>query len=1469
MRDNEPQIPNTSEVQRPPQSLTVESSINTQESNLNSLATKLTVIKNRVQASREKIQSLVTDPPVDPDQTEKKPERYEVVTKLSTLCNEEVSAVDFMQQSRQILPYADDLIAEAKADINRLDQQKRGIEHHLKKYEDEYHDLCQAKGLRKITTYFRKKEANNLVVETAQKLNRQIDFMEPRQNDLGKLERQVFSIRQKQEETLKTETKQAIDSVVEAYVDFNKAVSQDGTVHTDIRHQFLKESIIPSIKTCGISDGAKEELYNNLVDYVNCNSSESIKKEDLKTKITQQLSKNSLFDLQIDCNQLFNNIDADIPTEIISRMAAEDITSIQEITKGIVKSSTEAQMIEYYSLPHNRLEKRICSRVTNPVESFPEPKIWSAVKNSQPLHEVFGGFAKKMDESNYQHLISAVLHETTGSCIDALYYYPTPETIKTLVVLAAADSGPQYSTNHANRTLSELKIRSPNWSGILDQTETVYPEIKPLRDSLEKWSQWEHTHEPDVQKKGKELFLKIINDPKSSKELVDISISALPTKALIDLLAVKNITSCDNVEVIKKALEILENPPREVVNELIANNQPLNQVDSNTISKSLRNFSISTLKEAFAGNIDQNSDFLKKCVLISDFVINNSLDTNALKFISSLSVQERIIHPKFKSEDFNHFMSSYKEIPALLTNYDLLYRFCACYSPNIDLASFESIYDAYKDHKNIIGLVVDFVKDKKISPERAIEIATNDMDIFSPETLPIVIDFPNKFLSPKGCNNLRELSSVFAGNTKILLELAKIHTESNHELITAMPKLAPVLSTEAMKGNRDLIIKNFDTIVKENADIKFINNLIGKFGKKSDQLLIGYLECLNAGAITTKDRELALEFAQQFRVFSPITLEGYRKAKEVGSEKIYVSQLQALAEKMTGIGTITDEERKRPYYKDLIHHVYANNAGGFGSYEGSASCSDRSADIAGFKIDLVYEIDLLSQSEIKTKDGETLDLNIKEQIQKPIYDIAAKINNLGHNKEKVQAMLRQDIDQAFNAIVSGRGFDGVDLEKITTNDEKLFLILVDSVYGGKSINNKVIKDLFLTYEFANYEDVSEYINGTNDRTRRASNQDYALFCEVEAFYSDRIKEVNRRLVDSAWNNPVIATQMLKYFDSLSRDSQSAQKKDAQNKIQIEKLGLSRGFIDQVGSQLKRRYGSNYSPEQIIKFIHSYENLNDGLSDKKTTSDKKETQAVYGLIRAQREKTFEALRILTGRSVDPAKTHLEEINLEEAMKDVKIVSGEYNDEQFATYTGQKFIDIFQEERQTIHHELDKFESSTGKKREVLNGTFSKNKETAHARMVGGVCVSQDNPSKNPKQNLWDMKNYLEFVLQEPDTLQCQGLVLLHHFTENGKKVLTASFNPSGTYVYSVDEEALFNGLASKIEQFAQDNNFDIVAVSKHKAVRTNRTNGTFEAAMDKRIKQVNKSFSFSKPQQFSYSPAYEIQDMDIIWEKKAA
>ncbi|QQG44167.1 MAG: hypothetical protein HYW86_04905 [Candidatus Roizmanbacteria bacterium] len=684
------------------------------------------------------------------------------------------------------------------------------------------------------------------------------------------------------------------------------------------------------------------------------------------------------------------------------------------------------------------------------------------------------------------------------------------------------------------------------------------------------------------------------------------------------------------------------------------------------------------------------------------------------------------------------------------------------------------------------------------------------------------------------------------------------------DFFITVPQKCAWMTDEKMEPVKEFVTENIQMFLKDNKDIDFINQVVGISGSRSLDIFKGYVDCIKAGVITAEDRKIFLDFVNRFRAVSPAIIGGYKQAVESGQAEIYISRLLSISDKLIASSDISEEERKVPFFKDLVRHVYPNNSGQWGSYERVEECSDRSGDLAEFKIEPRYQIDLLSQSLVRLRQGELVDSQVLIDLQKPIYAVQRKLQEAGGDVEQLKKNLGVNIDQYFTELVKRGVFEGIDRASLSV-EQNFFLILSESIYHENGIDLNLLKDLMITYEFAYFEDIAGFIQGTNDRVYGASNRDYALLCELSQFYSDKIKEVNKRLVTAGFGNPQVEEQMKKYFAMLGSSNQSQSRQEKLNRMQVKKLGMSQDFVTQVRKILEVRNNRKYSEEEVQKIIAKYEGVTHGLSEKSSSSTNLHTKKLYGMLRSQRERSFEALKLIAGKDTDPKSIHLGEINLQEALNsELQILKGEYDREEFASYTAQRFIDIFEEERGVTEGNLQKFESEKGTKREVLNAYFTKTKESANARMVGGVCVSKDNPDRG-KKNLWDMSNYFQLVFQDPGNFQCQGLVLLHHFTDkNGKRILTASLNPSSTYLYSVDEGALFSGIMGVLEKFALGNNFDVVAVSKNSSIRTNRAGGEFEKAIDKRIKDVNKEYSFDEGKVFSYMPSYRLKDMDVVW-----
>jgi len=728
---------------------------------------------------------------------------------------------------------------------------------------------------------------------------------------------------------------------------------------------------------------------------------------------------------------------------------------------------------------------------------------------------------------------------------------------------------------------------------------------------------------------------------------------------------------------------------------------------------------------------------------------------------------------------------------------------------------------------------------------------------------------PTSFLFETLVKNNSYNVDFFKAN--LIPNVLKFYSSKDRQLWTLL-----ISNNLSLEGNKKvisdklltLIFTNKEQLADNSSDINFLSNIIGMFGKKNETIIEKYLESLTSGVITKEDKTLVLEFLNEFSVLTPNIIKGYKEAKQNHTEKLFISSLKEIAQKLTSSKGLSETEYQSLYYQDLIQHIYPNNVGQYTSYESNSFCSDRSSDLSQFNIQDIYQIDLLSQGKIKIKDGEKADPEVQPQLEKPVLQGLENLKAINFDKEVGNQQLHQQAD----ILLSQVNLPNIDLSQLSLED-KLFIIVSESIYHHQNIDPNDLKQLLITYEFVNFEDIRNFIQGTNDKVSQSSNPDYAHLCELSNFYSDRIKEVNKRIIESVSTNPQISKLLPTYFQSLTQQESQQTNQNNIDKLQVDKLGLTDGFVDQLTKTLKRRFPEkSFTPDQVKRMLHIYETVTQGLTNSKSNSSDKNTQAFYGQFRSQREKTFTLLRQLSTDYIDPRSIHLDEINLQQAVNlNQSVESGGYNQDEFLAYTAQKFIDIFSDEKSQLDAELSKYESESGNQRERLNAYITKTKASANARMVGGVCVSGDNPKningQEDKNNQWDMPNYFQMVFHDPENYQCRGLCLLHHFEENGKKILTVSFNPSSTYLYSVDESSLFNGMFGQLQDFASQNGFDIIATSQNKAICTNRIGGIFEQSIDKKVSQIHKPFRFSEAKQFSYLPEYKMKDMDVIWEKQ--
>lgn len=1332
------------------------------------------------------------------------------------------------------------LMRSSEIDVRSFSEQKFHLQQELNAIRQELYGHATAPPHKRFMYVIRDSRLNKKQSELEDQIGA-LDFeiqQRYRRGDNARIEAQQIQekLGVKNRESSDNILKKELEQVRDGYVAVVRDLMKDGSLMSELRAQYINTSVRPRIIE-RISEGSKSQIvadkllidFQELLDKRDRDGFQNDLETDSWEKEVNGLIMNiSALDFTFGqlLRPLANNQDTALVENFFYMDAVDQMYSLSDVAKtsdpelSSRSDRIQGQIFEDRNawkenqgfidggLKYLNLDQFVkIDNYRNFNQLDTELKILQIIKKNPQLRAVIGDRIDEFDQAVSKRIQQHSLTDRDGGYIHALEIYPEPDSIRNLVLLASADYQ-NYRTVNANGALSTLAER-PDWENLLDSAIEKYPELESMRQVLKSWNYGEQTSNPEIGDSASAFAIQVAQTAGGDGYLRELALQACPNSKILEVLVANKKITQQQREAIETAQALIQQDNDQLDGYEITNDFYTATYRGRHIISGATSYFPNKLKE------------LQQLATISQAIVENSEDKNYRNFLTS-----------------EHIISILQK----------------------DISEEQ------------LGILLQI-------PQIVPEIQKTDMMHF-------VREYPQVFLTEQTLRTGVYIAEQVSDQGHIHDIMGKVGAQViSPEVAKMIVDNGKVFFGEKMDGVRGLVLQDGNTLISSPDDVKFLVRMVGRFGARAADVIKSYRDCLSAKVISTEDKALVMEFVEQFRMPSPEMMMRFKTAKETGTEQLFLSELKSLANRVTSGAIITEEERSKPFFKDLIQCVFPNNVGSWTTYESNASCSDRNSDLSQYIIRPNYEIDLMAVGNISLKEGVSLDRPNIERLVNNVLSVAKRFEEMGYDPEKMQGEVVSQIDKELKRLSEAGGLKGVSLDSLSTVDEKLFLLMAEAEYGNSKVLKSDLKKLMISYEFAYFEDVRDYIQGTTDRVSKAGNADYALLCELDNFYSDRVKEVGRRIVEAGWDNQVLSEKMPEYFANLVEISQQKKRQETLNRFQIDKLGLSEGFISQMVRQLKERTGRDYSPKKVREILERYESKAGGLIDSRSLNrdrmiKQKEpgkkrtreeiTQAIYGQFKSQRDKTMNAAAFISGENLDPQSVHIGEINLQQLLEtQMSIVEGVYDDEQFASYTGQRFVDLFVDERQIIEKELSKFVSDSGNERTVLNAYITKSKESANARMVGGVCVSGDNPNKNPNKNMWDMDNYFQLVLQDPESFQCQGLALLHNFTEDGKKIITASLNPSSTYLYSVDESAMFTGMMSALERFAQDNNFDEIVLSQNKGIRTNRTGGTFEKTMNERVAQIGTKRQFAQEETFSFVPPYKLKDMDVVWNKPVA
>ena len=483
-------------------------------------------------------------------------------------------------------------------------------------------------------------------------------------------------------------------------------------------------------------------------------------------------------------------------------------------------------------------------------------------------------------------------------------------------------------------------------------------------------------------------------------------------------------------------------------------------------------------------------------------------------------------------------------------------------------------------------------------------------------------------------------------------------------------------------------------------------------------------------------------------------------------------------------------------YIKVCQEVYPTR--NYNTYTYINQYKDRSEDLDSYNFDKNgYQMRLSGVVGYKIKDGYNKDPELLSNYQNRIKDI----ENLAASNENLTDFISQNFPETESKTLEGKIIE----------------------YIRKNRNDSKSVDLLLAYQLhGNYD---QFVRESVDRTdmyEKMEGKEYVMLSELSERYGDLMKETLKEIGKKVSNS--------------------------------EDKGL---FVKDIGDEIKK--GEKLSSKILNELSQVPE-------------DKLATVTIQKKVAKSIINTFQQIPSIKNIAEAFAGSFTKEnfSSFQEIFREkMKEIFQEVNNE--VDIDIQQLETLRQKTYENIKSELDKYEEikeiDENKKGEVkmskerlIKGYFSKNRENAHARMVGDVCIAV-----NPK--MLENKNYFEFVFFDEERKKCVGTTMLLKMEEPGdKKYLLYCPNPSVDLVSQVSAEKLYKLITKEIINFAKENKFDGILVDKRHGHSTNRS-GLFQTSLEKSIlhNAEGSDITFNLENKHELSAGYVYQeDLNAVW-----
>lgn len=524
-------------------------------------------------------------------------------------------------------------------------------------------------------------------------------------------------------------------------------------------------------------------------------------------------------------------------------------------------------------------------------------------------------------------------------------------------------------------------------------------------------------------------------------------------------------------------------------------------------------------------------------------------------------------------------------------------------------------------------------------------------------------------------------------------------------------------------------------------------------------------------------------------------IELYRQSPEL--TKVFLVELET---KMPGLinSGIPTNLRSDPNYLGIVKLVFP--AGNYSNYKNNLACGDKLEHLADYKFDhegyaaqmtglLGYKLSVVGDGqggECQQQDDQRLLGDYQARLQKMRDFIASR----GPDNEALQRAFEEKLDKIFQERAGEFGM----IKNLSLKEKMIAVFLAEALKKSQSKSNytpdQEILDLVAEYKYAFHENLEDYVqNSASDAARYKDgvSQRYVLWQELSNIYGENLKHVlHHDIFQELEEHGEHAHEISQKFGELVGGKSEAGELKPKQMERFEATFINDRIaedkkFDALFKQVNNIFGANIKFESGEVQQNFVDELAVALANLKTNFNVNEFKSIVPTLFTIREK----YRVNIGAK------------LEELFScDINLINGEL----------AKFEEILEEETKETGMNGSEFKIiKKSKKARDVRGYYTKTRETANARMGAYLCIAGD-------QQMWENKNYFEFVLKDESSGKCVGLTMMLNIeAANGKKYLWFGPNPFESFLAQVSTETCLDFMYKQACQFAENNGFDGVVV----------------------------------------------------------